>query len=776
MTLKRGYVIKRQLTNSFQGISLSSSIEEYFQKTEALKIRIRNTGNIWIIILAFLFFFSPARLKAKTTPPVNFLLITIDTIRPDHIGCYGYDRIKTPHIDRLAEKGILFENAFSPVPITLPSHTSILTGTYPGFHGIRNNGTYAVSDAAVTLAELLKDEGYATAAFVGAYVLDKRFGLDQGFDVYDDDLSREEEQTFTYKERRAESVTNAVIQWLKERNPSRFFLWVHYFDPHMHYNPPPPFSAEYADRPYDGEIAYTDHWIGVLLDVLHQSGISENTIVILTGDHGEGLGEHQEKTHGIFIYDTTLQVPLIFNCPRLFPRSGRIRSLVRLIDIAPTILSLAGCKINRDMQGVSLLPLINKKDSDLKLILYCESFYPQFSHNWSPLMGLRTSKWKYIQAPIKELYRVEKDHQELKNVFEKEHEQADKLASQLDRLQDRITASRSTKDDQRITLDEKSRERLRSLGYVFTPDLMEGGKDLPDPKEMIGTLASMDEGLAYFGKGEYGKARDQFLKILEKSPNDADTHTILGHAYEAMGDLEKSTASFKKALDLGCKDLRIYIKLGSLYMKQKRFKEGIDTFREALAINPGCKEALMNIAGYHLQKGDLDKARTRLQEFLEIDPDDVRANNYLATIHVRQRRYDQAILACRTALETDPNNVSALVVLGSTLLYQHRYPEALDALQRAIRIKPDSPRPHYFAGLVTFQQNQMDQAIGYFEKAVQLDPNWAEPLFNLGFIYQQQKAFKKAIKAYQAALRIKPDLVEAQRMIDRINLQLRHQN
>ena len=257
-----------RLYELIQRISFLSLIEIFFFKATKSKISIKNAGKICVIILILLYFFSPVILGAKEPSPVNFLLITIDTIRPDHMGCYGYDRIKTPHMDRLAEKGVLFENAFSPVPITLPSHASILTGTYPSFHGIRNNGTYALSDAAVTLAELLKDKGYATAAFVGAYVLDKRFGLDQGFDLYDDDLSSEEEQTFMYKERRAESVTHAVIQWLKGRNPEPFFLWVHYFDPHMQYNPPPPFSAEYADRPYDGEIAYTDHWIGVLLDAL----------------------------------------------------------------------------------------------------------------------------------------------------------------------------------------------------------------------------------------------------------------------------------------------------------------------------------------------------------------------------------------------------------------------------------------------------------------------------------------------------------------------------
>jgi len=362
-------------------------------------------------ISSILFFFiCPFSIaKARKPSPFNILLITIDTIRADHLGCYGYQKIKTPHIDQLAKEGVLFEKAFSPIPITLPSHTSILTGTYPTFHGIRNNGTYAVSESAETLSELLKNKGYTTAAFVSSYVLDKRFGLDQGFDVYDDTLSQQGEQKLGDKERQAESVTQAAIRWLKEIKSAKFFLWVHYFDPHEHYQPPPPFCDEYAGRLYDGEIAYTDHWLGELLKTLQQTSLAENTLIVLTGDHGEGLGDHQERTHGIFIYDTTLHIPLIFTCPQLLPKSMRIKSLVRLIDIAPTILAIAGNKPFKDMQGVSLLPLMQGKTNNLDLILYCESFYPQYSHNWSPLVGLRTEKWKYIEAPMKELYRIDRD-------------------------------------------------------------------------------------------------------------------------------------------------------------------------------------------------------------------------------------------------------------------------------------------------------------------------------------------------------------------------------
>jgi len=727
-----------------------------------------------IALSAILFFFVCSLSIAKEPSHLNFLLITIDTIRSDHLGCYGYEKIKTPHIDQLAKNGVLFENAFSPVPITLPSHASILTGTYPTFHGIRNNGTYAMSESVVTLAELLKSKGYATAAFVSAYVMDKRFGLDQGFDIYNDDLSHEKDQTFLYKERRAEAVTLEAIQWLKETGPLRFFLWVHYFDPHMHYNPPPPFSDEYADNLYDGEIAYTDHWIGVLMETMHQPGLSENTLIVLTGDHGEGLGEHEEKTHGIFIYDATLKVPLIFTCPKLFPKSKRITALVRLIDIAPTILAAAGCKSYKDMQGVSLLPLMCGKVDNLDLVLYCESFYPQFSHNWSPLEGLRTEKWKYIEAPIEELYRVDKDTQENRNIFDQEQAQGKKLALKLSRLKDSITSSLIRQDAQRISLDKETKERLQSLGYVFAPTRMNEKGEYPDPKKMVDMMKYFDQGLDYFVRAQYQKARDKFLKVVEKYPQDVQAYTILGHTFEAMGENEKSIEAFEEALRLGYKDLRIYIKLGTMYMKHNRYQEGVAIFCEALKVNPRCKEAYINLALYHLERDEFDQALLQFQKALEIDPHDVTTHNYLAVIYQNQGRYDQAILSCQAALNMDPNNISSLLTLGSTLLYKHRYQEALDALQKALKIKPDSGQAHYFAGLVTFKQNRLDKAIEHFKKAVQIDPNWAELHFNLGFIYHQQKNFAQAINEYQIALELKPDLIDARQMLQQINIQLQH--
>ncbi|MGA1794781.1 MAG: sulfatase-like hydrolase/transferase [bacterium] len=721
----------------------------------------------WVVpIMAGLLWFVSVLATAAPPHPRNILLITIDTIRADHLGCYGYDSIKTPHIDALATNGVLFENAFSPVPLTLPSHTSILTGTYPAFHGVRNNGTFAVPDSVASIAEILKGEGYVTAAFVASYVLDRRFGLDKGFDVYDDILSEDPEQNFLDKERRADAVTRAATEWLSETRPGRFFMWIHYFDPHMHYDPPPPFSRKYSRNPYDGEIAYTDHWIGMLMEHLQKLGLSEDTLVVLTGDHGEGLGAHKEKTHGIFIYDTTLQVPLIISCPRLFPQSQRIRPLVRLIDVAPTILEIAGCKPHKDMQGLSVVPLIRGEGEDMDLVLYCESFYPLFSHRWSPLEGIRTGRWKYIEAPSRELYRLDEDPGERRNLVDREPDEARRLADMLARLKREHAAV--SREAPRPQLDDKAKEMLRSLGYVAAPQPKEKEGEYPDPKQMIDTLKHLDRGLEHFGRREYRQARDEFLKVVRKNPQDVDAHTILGHTHRALNELTRSIESFEKALDLGCQDLRVYIALGTMYMKSNRHQEGVDAFRKALDVNPRCKEALIGIALSHIRRNRLDKARSALERALEIDPFDVVALNHLAVIHQRQKRYNDAAAAAQDVLRIDPNNTSALLTLGSTLLYQRQFEEALAILHRAMAIDPHHAKARYFAGLVTFQLRQWEEAVAHFQKAAEIDPNWADPHFNLGYICQQQRDLAGAIKEYRAALEINPGLVQARDMLRRI--------
>ena len=336
-------------------------------------------------------------------PECNVVLITLDTLRADHLGCYGNKNVKTPHIDEMAGQGVLFSHAYTPVPVTLPSHTSILTGLYPVYHGVRNNGTFKADENLETLTEVLKQNGFKSAAFIGAFVLDSRYGLDQGFDHYDDYLEKDPNHTFmVYNERTAGEVIKSANGWLEKNAQDRFFMWIHCFDPHAPYSPPAPFSAMYRHNLYNGEIAYTDYALGRFFAALKEKNILDETLLVITADHGEGLGEHAEKTHAIFIYDSTLHVPLIMRYPKAISAGITIEENVSLIDIMPTVLDILDIQKTPPSHGESLLGLIKGKKEFSRCEMLCETFYTIYNHNWSPLEGLRTDKWKFIKAPRSE--------------------------------------------------------------------------------------------------------------------------------------------------------------------------------------------------------------------------------------------------------------------------------------------------------------------------------------------------------------------------------------
>jgi arylsulfatase A-like enzyme len=364
-----------------------------FRKAKSPKARGRSRS-FWGIaraaaglgILIYFFVISPGRRRVDLSgaPYFNVLLITLDTTRADHLGCYGYKPAKTPNLDRLAQEGVRFTRAYCPAPLTLPSHASIMTGLYPVTHGVRNNG-HDLPSGIRTLAEILKGRGYSTAAFVSFFSVDSRFGLDRGFDVYDDTFRSESPFKTQNAERRAEETFAGFSRWLETNGKNRFFGWVHYYDPHLPYDPPSPYKEEFDGDPYDGEIAYMDRYVGAVLDRLKEQGVLERTIVVIAGDHGEGLGDKVELGHGIFLYEETLRVPFILHNPAVFPRSQLIESQVRLVDVAPTILETIGLKNEAaGMAGQSLLAwLRGKSRKDLDSLV--ETFYPRENFGWSEL-------------------------------------------------------------------------------------------------------------------------------------------------------------------------------------------------------------------------------------------------------------------------------------------------------------------------------------------------------------------------------------------------------
>jgi len=410
----------------------------------------------------------------------NLLVVTIDTMRADRLGAYGHAEARTPNIDQVARGGVLFRHAQSQIPITLPSHSSIFTGLYPTRHNVRENGTYELDTSETTLSEILLAEGYATGAFVSSFTLDSRFGLDQGFDVYRDDLSMERsapEQVPSWQgherafvERPAEPVISEVLEWLKEQREHSFFAWVHLNDPHAPYEAPEPFASSFGD-PYDAEVAYVDHALGSLFGALREWGLWKDTIVVIGSDHGESLGEHSIQGHGRWLFQPSLHVPLIISYPRALPEGAAVDELVRNIDIMPTLLEMMGLPTPKEVQGVSALPMVDGNAATTRTVSYSETMLPRLRFGSWDVFAYQDERWKYIrraksgQILAEVLYDLEQDPGELQDLARRKHAKLRELSSELDRFMQSEASERKRRDNTReLTPDVE--EKLRALGYI----------------------------------------------------------------------------------------------------------------------------------------------------------------------------------------------------------------------------------------------------------------------------------------------------------------------
>ncbi len=435
------------------------------------------------VVFFFLLFNESCQNKPAIKQKPNIIFIIVDTLRADRLACYGYEKSETPNIDSIAKKGVLFSQAVTQVPITLPSHCSIFTSQNPIVHNVRENGTYRLDNSETTLAEILKENGYRTAAFIGGFPLDSRFGLDQGFDVYDDDLSGEKIVSHTENktwqgheyssfERKAADVIKSAIKWLSAYKEQRFFLFIHLFDPHAPYSPPAPFRQDYKKNRYDGEVAYVDYSLGELFENLRDWKLIKDTLIIFTSDHGESLGEHEYFTHGKKLYEPSMRIPLIISSPSLLPKGKVIDDLVRSIDIMPTILELLGIKPLNNFQGINLMPVISRGNTKkLNLTSYGETFLPKLRLGEEELRSYRTNKWKYIRYTKdntivkEELFYLENDPKEHQNLSKTGKGKSKAFSLLLDEL---IEHDRkiSTKKNTLFEMDEETKKKLKSLGYI----------------------------------------------------------------------------------------------------------------------------------------------------------------------------------------------------------------------------------------------------------------------------------------------------------------------
>ena len=643
-------------------------------------------------------------MNGEEEAPKNILLITIDTLRADRLSCYGNSSFKTPNIDGLAEKGILFSRAFAHNSLTLPSHANILLGTTPLYHGVQDNFNFVVKDNFLTLAEYLKKFGYSTGAFIGGAPLDSKFGLDQGFDVYDDDFALE---------RKADKVMEKALQWMKNQT-SHWFIWIHLFDPHYSYEPPEPFLSRFKTTPYDGEVAYTDYILGRLFNHMEQSRLSNNTLIVFTADHGESLGDHGEDTHGIFAYNSTIWVPLIISIPGIKPRETD--QLVSHIDIFPTVCDVLGIDKPQNLQGLSLLPITKGKKLP-KREIYFESFQPYYTLGWAPLQGYISQKDKFFDSPIPELYDLVTDFDEKNNLSNSTNlEDYNKTLEQLI-----LHQSNPENINARNRIDNFTLTKLKSLGYIG--NAMSAQKENFSQNDDIKTLLPIYNRVVKAFKlkdaGEIQEGISRLKTIIQEEQNVDFAYSYLAKLYKESHQIENAFKVLREGLDrhptsseilnvfseylldwekydelialLGSgnlsqmeRDPKFFNRLGLAYMNKNDLENGMNAFEMALAIDNEYVDALFNLGSIYLTLSMKDNDKKILQKSM----------TYL-----------------RKVMELDSNNWKALNSLGTVYLQTGETKKAIDSWEKTLELNPKAGRTNYYLGLVYFSEGNLKESL-----------------------------------------------------------------
>jgi choline-sulfatase len=685
---------------------------------------------------AFVFLRRPS--SPAPPQPLNVLLLTLDTTRADHLGCYGDRSARTPVLDRLAAEGTRFEQAESPVPITGPAHASILTGLYPFEHGVRNNGDFYLADRFETLGTRLHAAGYRTAAFVSAFVLDRRYGLARGFDVYDDrqDGADTGLQVINLEaERRGDRTAAAMAAWLDQYGRDRtapFFAWLHLYDPHTPYAAPPPFGDAFASAPYDGEIAFVDSIVGSVLDKLAQMGLRDQTLVVVVGDHGESLGEHGEETHGMFVYDGALHVPFLAWRPGTVPVAV-VRTPVRLTDVAPTILDLVGRPGLASASGRSLVAVMNgAKDSPPPL--YAETLLPELNMNWAPLRSVRDERWKLIEAPAPELYDLQTDPGERDNRHGQQTQTARALAALLGRL-----AGGGGGEMARRPLDKATIDRLASLGYIGAgggPATGGASTNRPDPKDMIRVYNRLNQASQAIFARRFDEALPVLREVLEAEPRNAYARQLLGNVYFERDETAKA----------------------------------IEQYRDLATLVPTSALAHHWMAMCYLRLGQADKALAESEAALALDPKYCDARILRSTVFAGRGAFDAAIAELRAAIETDPAKPKIRLDLAKVLIDAGRGADARAEYDALLRQDANYGPALADLGALDAKDGRLDQASANLVRALAADPGDLVARLNLGIVRERQGRTAEAIDAYQ---RVRDDRASPQPLHDAAAARLR---
>jgi arylsulfatase A-like enzyme/Tfp pilus assembly protein PilF len=673
------------------------------------------------LVFFFLFCFdgivrSSSASQNRKNKKMNVLLITIDTLRADRLSCYGSQTVQTPNIDSLAQRGVLYSRAFANTSTTLPSHTNILSGLSPLSHGVHDNLNFIVREDCLTLAEHLKANGYETAAFVGAYPLDSRFGLAQGFNTYDDNYPRSHDRVLTALERRAEDVIDRMLEGMKSLNPP-WLVWIHCYDPHLPYDPPEPFRSRFENCPYDGEVAYVDFALGRLMKYLEERDLFDETTIVLTGDHGESLGEHGEISHGFFAYNTTIWIPLIISVPGI--KGKIVAHQVSHLDIFPTICDAVGIKKPPFLQGASLLPLLNGKTLSDRTI-YFESMYPFYSHGWAPLAGFIRGSEKFIESPIPELYDLREDFDERRNLAAQE--KIDGYRKQLERIileQSAVESSGS-----RAKPDREALKKLKSLGYVSSAGPTQKGNFCPedDVKVLLPLHNRTYKAMTLHAEGRTGEAVEILRDVIEQRKNLGIAYIRLSLLYMDRGKTDAALEILKRGLFNAPYDYDIYLNYIKTLRRARMFEQIIEDFHEESYREIGIDPEIWNNVGF---------------------------------AYAQREEWDKAVEALERALFLDDKYAEAYFNLGETFFEkavknrdQRLLQKAVESFKKAIEVDVSYSYPYFGLGKISRLTGNLDSAISCWKKALEFLPDFDLAIYSIGLAYLDKGDKSKALDCF----------------------------
>lgn len=692
-----------------------------------------------------------ARLRPSPND-LNVVVVTLDTTRADRLGCYGAKEAETPNLDALAREGVLFEQATATVPLTFPSHSAIFTGLVPPHHGVHDNGGFFLDDAKTTLAERMKGAGYATGAFIAAWVLDSKWGLAQGFDTYADkfDLSKYKVVSLGTVQKPGDEVMDEALAWMDGVRDRKFLSWIHLYDPHSPYEAPEPYRSRFKGQPYNAEIAYTDHVVGRLTSWLREKNLLERTIVVVTADHGEALGDHGESTHSFFIYDATTHVPLIVRTP--WGLEGRSRTQVGSVDIFPTILDLVGLPPQDGIDGRSLARALFDPAAELGHVAYSETYYPRFHYGWQHLQSLRDGKYKFIEAPTPELYDVGADPGEATNIYKAFSKRAEALRARLREL----TGGASAHVPEQQQLDPETLQRLAALGYVGSAVDVDPEAVLPDPKEKIGLYKMMHTARdlaqeekfadavgimqkvvvqdpdivdAYISLGNWlmrlrrpDDAVASFKQVLARQPDNSLAILNLANVYRGRGQHESAIAGYRTVLKLDSKNPQNWYQLATLYLDIGRVTDAEGTFREALVANPKMGAAYNSLGVIAWSRGQRSEAEALFRKALELEPDVATGRVNLARALEARGDRAGAEKLYREELEIYADSGKARFNLAQLLRDRGDRAGYLAELQISIEKAPEFGPSFFFLAREELQAGGLAGAEEIAKRGLQVDP------------------------------------------------------